>query len=212
MRVTVRTPPPRAPLSPAHLPALRTQTRVCAPRAALRTYVIVAPLPEVEGPDGPEEQQHRPRNEDHSSDLEQPRGAGGLHGHRGVGLRAGGGEGRGGGTGHVCAARSPAPPVGVGNGASPFAALPPGGPFTQAWMCDKQTFGGAGPRPRGCVRRHRTPPPESRPALPCTPVWGPEPPAHAQVWAPACHIRWRRSLTPGSGFRHPRKGRVLRVD
>ena len=52
--------------------------------------MIVAPLPEVEGPDGPQEQQHRPRNEDHGSDFEQPRGAGGLHGHGGVRLRAAG--------------------------------------------------------------------------------------------------------------------------
>lgn len=54
--------------------------------------MTVAPLPEVEGRDGPEEQQHGARNEDHGSGLEQPRGAGGLHGHRGVRLRAGGAE------------------------------------------------------------------------------------------------------------------------
>jgi hypothetical protein len=50
--------------------------------------VIVIPLPEVEGPDGPEEQQYRARNEDHSSYLEQPCWApGGLHGDGGVRLR-----------------------------------------------------------------------------------------------------------------------------
>lgn len=51
--------------------------------------MIVTPLPEVEGPDGTEEQQHRPRNEDHGSDLKQSSGAGGLHGHGGIRLRAG---------------------------------------------------------------------------------------------------------------------------
>lgn len=50
--------------------------------------MIVISLPKVEGPDGAEKQQHRARNEDHSSHLEQPcRVPGGLHGHGGVRLR-----------------------------------------------------------------------------------------------------------------------------
>lgn len=56
--------------------------------------MIVIPLPEVEGPDGPEEHQQRTRNEDHSSDLEQTRRAGGFHGHGGVGLQSRRGTGR----------------------------------------------------------------------------------------------------------------------
>lgn len=88
--------------------------------------MIVAPLPEVEGPDGPQEQQHRPRNEDHGSDFEQPRGAGGLHGHGGVRLRAAG-------RGRVKSARSDrgiVARVGMGNSgpgllrAPRFSALP----------------------------------------------------------------------------------------
>lgn len=54
--------------------------------------MTVALLPEVERPDGPKQQQHRPRNKHHGSDLEQPRGAGGLPRHRGVSLRAGSAE------------------------------------------------------------------------------------------------------------------------
>lgn len=207
MRVTVRTPLPRAPPRPAH-PDSGPQ-----PARRLWTYVIVAPLPEVEGPDGPEEQQHRPRNEDHSSDLEQPRGAGGLHGHRGVCLRAGGGEV---GEGGPVTSAPPAPPHlpwrwQTARPLSPRSV--PKVPCTQAWMCDQQTFARGGPGPRGCARsaRHRTPAPASGPTLPFTAVWGPENPTHARGWAPASQIRWRESLTPGSGFGPPRKSRALRV-
>lgn len=56
--------------------------------------MIVIPLPEVEGPDGPEEHQQRTRNEDHGSDLEQTRRAGGFHGHGGVRLQSRRGTGR----------------------------------------------------------------------------------------------------------------------
>ena len=127
--MTERTPPSRAPPGPAPLPASRTLTRARKPPAALRTYVIVAPLPEVEGPDGPEEQQRRPRNEDHGSDLEQPRGAGGLHGHRGVRLRAGS-------RGTVMSARSDPARRGWRTArpgllrAPPFAALASAGPWS----------------------------------------------------------------------------------
>lgn len=56
--------------------------------------MIVIPLPEIEGPDGPEEHQQRTRNEDHGSDLEQARRAGGFHGHGGVRLQGRRGTGR----------------------------------------------------------------------------------------------------------------------
>lgn len=193
----------------------------CAPpaRSPSRTYVIVTPLPEVKGPDGPEEQQHRPRNEDHSSDLEQPRGAGGLHGHRGVRLRAGT-EGHG---SHLrrpprrCPRSAPRG-WGVGWGAArpellrapSFAALPLG-----AWHSGVGAREANFPRCRATTRlictRQRAPPPDTPFPLPFTPVcesddahpyppqtlaWG----VTMHIWvphlAPTPHIRWHKSLTP----------------
>ena len=62
----------------------------------------------------------------------------------------------------------------MGDGAPPFAALPPEGPLNLAWMYDKQTFGGAGPSPRGSAPSsgHSTPAPGSRPTLPFPLVCG----------------------------------------
>lgn len=195
MRVTVRTPMPRAPPRPAHPDS--------GPHPARRlwTYVIVAPLPEVEGPDGPEEQQHRPRNEDHSSDLEQPRGAGGLHGHRGVCLRAGAGEvGEGGPvTSAPPAPPHPAPPVEVGNGASPFAALRPEGPLYSGVDVRSANF---------CPRRARAPrlctlrPPQD--ARSCVRS---HPPFHGRLGTrEACTRGGLGTSLPDSGARIPDSG------
>lgn len=87
--------PPKGTGYPTHLVSLAPQLGWLDLPATFWTYMIVSPLPEVEGSDGPEEQQQRTRNEDHSSDLEQTRRAGGLQGHGGICLQGGGGGGEG---------------------------------------------------------------------------------------------------------------------
>lgn len=201
-------------------PSARRTSQPCAPRlgSAPRalpldlTYVIVAPLPEVEGPDGPEEQQHGPRNEDHRADLEQPRGAGGLHSHRGVRLRAGREAVRSApsapavprsapGTGGWGGGRAPRAPPG-----SPSAAFPP----ERSWRAARlANFAEQGRRPAGL---HSPPAPVAPPLTPVPPApsgQAVDPVAlHTHTLGhPPSHSRWLKSLT-GQWMRTRSKARA----
>lgn len=188
-------------------------------------YVIVVPFPEVEGPDGPEEQQHRPRDEDHGPDLEQARRAGGLPGHGGVRLRAGPGEGRV--RSAPLAPRRPlaAPPGTSGRGWDTHALSP----FGRARSRRSLGLGRAGPTsnrrgakpsPRGCALAagHGPAPtrlPVHRLRIPCplhTNTRGASPPTWAPQFAPTSHIRWHKSLPRDSGSRSSREARAVRAD